>query len=78
MTKILWKNREPSPEDLAVRAEADCQAAIEARAEAVRAALAREADPLFFQYQRDEVSREDWLAKVAEVKARWPKPERQA
>ena len=33
-----------------------------------------EADPVFFRCQRDEAPREDWLATVAAVKARFPKP----
>jgi hypothetical protein len=74
MGKILWENRQPTTEEIAAQAEADHQAAVEARAVAVRAALAEEADPMFFKWQRDEATQEDWLAKVAEVKARFPKP----
>ena len=37
------------------------------------AAYAAEADPLFFKWQRDEADREDWLRKVKEIKARYPK-----
>ncbi|MFJ3045322.1 hypothetical protein ACIPEN_05795 [Herbaspirillum chlorophenolicum] len=36
-------------------------------------AYALEADPLFFKYQRGEVTREDWLAAVDAVRARFPK-----
>lgn len=47
-------------------------AAIEAiktrRAEAYR----EESDPLFFKSQRGEVSHQQWLDKVAEIKARYP------
>lgn len=40
-----------------------------------RAALyAKEADPLFFKAQRGEATMEDWLAKIAEIKARFPDP----
>ena len=37
-----------------------------------RAAYQAEADPLFFKSQRGEATHEDWLAKVAEIKARYP------
>lgn len=37
-----------------------------------RAAYALEADPLFFMSQRGEATQAQWLAKVAEIKARWP------
>lgn len=33
-----------------------------------------EADPLFFQEQRGEVPAGTWAAKIAEIKARYPKP----
>ncbi len=67
---------EPSEEELSARAEADYQAALIERDRSLREALAADADPLFFRWQRDESSREDWLAAVADVKARFPKPER--
>jgi hypothetical protein len=31
-----------------------------------------ESDPLFFKWQRDEVSEQDWLDKVNEIKRRYP------
>lgn len=37
-----------------------------------RAAYQAEADPLYFQAQRGEATQAQWLAKVAEIKARWP------
>lgn len=46
-----------------------------ATAEAQRAAAYREeADPLFFKYQRGEATKEEWIAKVDEIKARFPDP----
>jgi len=39
------------------------------RADAYRA----ESDPLFFMAQRGEATMDEWLAKVAEIKARYPK-----
>ena len=38
-----------------------------------RAAYISEADPLFFKAQRGEATMEDWQAKVAEIKSRFPK-----
>jgi hypothetical protein len=65
----------PSPEEVAQQREAEYQSALAARDEALRSALAAEADPVFFRWQRGEVSKDDWLAAVAEVKDRFPKPE---
>lgn len=39
-----------------------------------RDAYAQEADPLFFMAQRGEATVEEWTAKVAEIKARYPYP----
>lgn len=66
----------PTAEEIEAQREADYQAALAQRDEALRAALAAEADSLFFRWQRDEVTKEDWIAAVAEVKSRFPKPER--
>jgi len=42
-------------------------------AEAYRAAAyATEADPLFFKAQRGEATMDEWNAKVAEIRARYP------
>ena len=44
-----------------------------AEAEANRkAAYIAEADPLFFKYQRGETTEQEWLDKIAEIKARFP------
>jgi hypothetical protein len=40
-----------------------------------RSAYQQEADPLFFMSQRGEATVEEWQAKVAEIKARYPYPE---
>ena len=37
-----------------------------------RAAYAAESDPIFFMAQRGEATQQQWLDKIAEVKARWP------
>jgi len=45
-----------------------------AEAEANRkAAYIAEADPLFFKAQRGEATVEEWQAKIAEIKTRYPK-----
>jgi hypothetical protein len=38
-----------------------------------RNAYIAEADPLFFKAQRDEATYQEWLDKIAEIKARYPK-----
>jgi hypothetical protein len=54
----------PTPEEILARMRA-------ARA----AAYAAEADPLFFKWQAGESTQADWLAKRAEIRARYPYPD---
>lgn len=42
--------------------------------ESRKVAYQEEADPIYFEYQRGEKTREDWLEKVLEIKLRFPKP----
>ena len=37
-----------------------------------------ESDPIFFMVQRGEATMDEWLAKIAEIKARYPYPEEAA
>jgi hypothetical protein len=49
---------------------------IQAQMRAARAAAyAAEADPLFFKWQAGESAQADWLAKRAEIRARYPYPD---
>jgi hypothetical protein len=66
--ETTWVVRDKTADEL--QAEADAHAAqVEAqRAKAYRA----ESDPLFFKSQRGEATHQEWLDKVAEIKARYP------
>jgi hypothetical protein len=37
-----------------------------------RAGYAAESDPIYFMWQRGEATQQQWLDKIAEIKARWP------
>lgn len=63
-----WNIRALTTEELAQQ-QSEYTAQVEAqRAEAYRT----ESDPLFFKVQRGEATMEQWLAKVAEIKVRYP------
>lgn len=38
-----------------------------------QAAYTAEADPLFYEFQRKEITKQVWLDKIAEIKLRYPK-----
>ncbi|QEL64797.1 hypothetical protein OTERR_13210 [Oryzomicrobium terrae] len=58
----------PKPADMVFQSKTS-------KVQAQRAAAYREeADPLFFKAQRGDATMDDWLAKVAEIKARFPDP----
>ena len=40
-----------------------------------REAYRNEADPLYLKWQRGEATEQEWLDKIEEIKARFPKPE---
>jgi len=74
---LEWLDKNQNqPTDAEIQAEiARLQAAEPARiaGEKRRAAYIAEADPLFFKAQRGEATMAEWQAKVAEIKARYPK-----
>lgn len=75
--QLEWLDQTQScPTDAEIQAEIDrLQAAEPARiaGEKRRVAYTYEADPLFFKAQRGEATLAEWQAKVAEIKARYPK-----
>jgi len=57
--------------------EAGAVARVNAEAERNREAAYRtEADALYFKYRRGEATEQEWLDKVSEIKARFPKEEK--
>lgn len=73
----------PFTEEEEAQADADAKAFLDGiparNLEAVRqarfAAYQAESDPLFFKVQRGEATMQDWMSKVAEIKARFPDPQ---
>jgi len=75
--ELKWLDQNQSqPSDAEIEAEVARLTALEPARIATenrRAAYITEADPLFFKAQRGEATMEEWQAKVAEIKARYPK-----
>ena len=73
---IIWYDERPLPSKEAIQAEFERLQALEparVAGENRHQAYINEADPLFFKAQRGEATMEEWQAKVAEIKARFPK-----
>ena len=75
--ELEWLDaNQTQPSDAEIEAEVARLTALEPARIATenrRAAYITEADPLFFKAQRGEATMEEWQAKVAEIKARYPK-----
>lgn len=67
---INWDGELPSLQDTPLPTTEELNAIVIANREA---AYRAEADPLFFQYQRDDIAKQVWLDKVTEIKTRFPK-----
>ena len=66
----VWNVTDATAEEIAER-----KAQLTAQAESQRAEAYRtESDPIFFKWQRGGATEQEWLDKVAEIKARYPDP----
>lgn len=64
----VWKLEEYTPEEVAANV-----AKYNADQESVRSrAYRNESDPIFFKWQRGEATEQEWLDKIAEIKAAYP------
>lgn len=68
---IDWTQVKTAEDKAAEAHEAAMEACIANRKRAYR----DESDPVFFDYQRGNVTEQVWLDKVTEIKARYPKPD---
>jgi hypothetical protein len=76
---LEWLDKkQKQPTDAEIQAELDRLIAEQPRKIAQQqraAAYTTEADPLFFKAQRGEATIEEWQAKVAEIRSRYPYPQ---
>ena len=77
---LTWVSDTPKPTKAALEkqwAEVQYKAEIVSVSELRRAAYTVESDPLAFKYQETELPEDKaaWLAKKAEIQARYPEPE---
>lgn len=76
---LEWLDESPKPTKAALEkqsAEVEYNAEVTAVQEKRRAAYVIESDPLAFKYQETELpeDKQAWLAKKAEIQARYPEP----
>jgi hypothetical protein len=75
--ELRWHDSRPQPTEAEIAAALPLaeRAQQEAIAQEQRAAAYRaESDPLFFKAQRGEATMEEWQARVAEIRQRYPEP----
>jgi hypothetical protein len=65
-----WVIADATTEEIAQRQSDMVNSVKQQRAEAYR----NESDPLFFKAQRNEATMEEWIAKVNDIKTRYPDP----
>jgi hypothetical protein len=66
--QTAWVVRDKTDDELQSEADTRASRIEEQRANAYR----NESDPIFFKYQREEATKEEWLDKIAEIKAKYP------
>jgi len=74
---LNWLDDSPKPTENELEklwAETQYKVACDLISKERRNAYISESDPIFFQYQRGEKSKEEWLAAVQAVNARYPMP----
>lgn len=76
---LEWLDESPKPTKAALEkqwADVQYQTALNAVSEQRRQAYTLESDPLAFKYQETELAEDKaaWLAKKAEIQARYPEP----
>lgn len=76
---LTWFSETPKPTKAALEKQwpaVEYQAQLDAVSEQRRAAYVIESDPLAFKYQETELAEDKaaWLAKKAEIQARYPEP----
>ena len=72
---LLWKDDSPKPtnqEIIAAWEEIEQELEIKKIQRLRREAYQLESDPLFFEYQRGDIEKQEWLDKVQEIKERYP------
>jgi len=74
---LTWLSESPKPSEEDLRSEwaqVEYEVAYEAVQKARQVAYQAESDPVFFDYQRGEVTEQDWLDAVQAVKDAHPYP----
>lgn len=74
---FTWLDDRPQPSKAdcdAILATLEAEEAHDQVKQARQSAYQAEADPLYFGWQRGENTEQDWLDKVADIRARYPYP----
>lgn len=75
--KLLWRSEDSKPTLKEIKnawKDIELELEIERLSNLRKRAYQEESDPLFFEYQRGDIEKSEWIAKVEEIKARFPFP----
>jgi len=75
--KLLWRTDDEKPSLKEIEdawKEIEVEFEIERLSNLRKNAYREETDPLFFEYQRGDIEKSEWVAKVEEIKDRFPFP----
>jgi hypothetical protein len=75
--KLLWRSEDEKPSLKEIKnawKEIETDLEVERLSNLRKKAYQEESDPLFFEYQRGDIEKSEWIAKVEEIKARFPFP----
>lgn len=75
--KLLWRSEDAKPTLKEIKnawKDIELDLEIERLSNLRKRAYQEESDPLFFEYQRGDIEKSEWIAKVEEIKARFPFP----
>jgi hypothetical protein len=75
--KLLWRSDDEKPSLKEIKGawkEIELELEIEKISNLRKRAYQEESDHMFFEYQRGDIEKSEWIAKVEEIKARFPFP----
>lgn len=75
--KLLWRSEDSKPSLKEIKdawKDIELELEVDKISNLRRKTYQEESDPLFFKYQRGDIEKSEWIAKVEEIRTRFPFP----